>query len=138
MSRPGKRASAREKKAPCGAAGVAGGASVRRERSPRGRVCFAHVAPRRDVRASVGWGFPPERREASGYGGLVRGRNHGLGSARLRQGELAPLGLAEAGLVFLDLDLARERGMQRRLRRLTGRAGPVTLGRHGGDQLGAG
>src|SRR5438128_10044678 len=28
--------------------------------------------------------------------------------------------------------------MQRRLRRLTGRTGPVTLGRHGGDQLGAG
>jgi hypothetical protein len=64
MSRPGKRASAREKKAPCGAAGVAGGAEprVRRERSPRG-VCFAHVAPRRDVRSrSAGLAAPNEQR----------------------------------------------------------------------------
>src|SRR5215472_4397930 len=126
------------KKGPSGAAGVAGGsgANLRRERSPGDRVCFAHVAPRRAVRASVGW-LPPQRTEASGYGDLVPGRNHDLTSAPLRQGKLAPVGLAEAGLVFLGLDLARERRMQRRLRRLTGRAGPVTLGRHGGDQLGA-
>src|SRR5262249_19947737 len=64
--------------------------------------------------------------------------NEARGAARLRQGEFAPLGLAEAGLVFLEFDFARQRRMERRLRRLTRRAGPVAVGRHGGDQLGAG
>src|SRR5262249_45942818 len=53
----------------------------------------------------------PQASEASGSGGLVGSRNYGLGGARLRQGEPAPLGLAEARLVFLELDLAGERRM---------------------------
>src|SRR5262249_36317248 len=56
---------------PPGTAGVAGsGASVRWELSHGGPCCFAHVAPRRDVRASVGWLLAPNEqrppdREAS-------------------------------------------------------------------------
>src|SRR5262249_2616367 len=127
-----------EKGAP-GTAGVTGGrgARVKRERSPWGpRGLRPRCPTSRCLDPSRLVAAPKEEKppdpEASSGG------NYGLGGARLRQGEPAPRGLAEAGVIFLELDLAGECRMQRRLRRLPGWTGPVTLGRHGGDQLGAG
>jgi hypothetical protein len=78
MSRPGKRASAREKKAPCGAAGVAGGGGAPRQAGALapGRLLRPRCpTSRRSV--SVGWlaapneQRPPDTEASCGEGTTV-------------------------------------------------------------------
>ena len=65
---PAREAEASAFRGPLGK--VRGSQRPARALGPVDRVCFAHVAPRRDVRAPAGW-FP-QRTEASDHGGLVR------------------------------------------------------------------
>src|SRR5260370_40889541 len=51
------------------------------------------------------------------------------------QCELAALTLLEPGVVPLGLDLAEDRGIERRVRRLATRGGPIALFPHRLDQL---
>src|SRR5262249_53256799 len=87
-----------------------------------------HRCARRQAYRSV-----VQTKKAPPFGGALEANRF---QGRLAHGpELAPLGLLESGVLALGLELAQNRGVQRRGWRLAARGGPVALVRHRLDHL---